>query len=529
MASIIMDIHENGAIDIQQLEKLSYIKSFHQTLFAEQENELLYVLGLFYKTKDPESFFEACYQVYADVIKNETQENFTPIQADILEHIKKHKFFSFSAPTSVGKSYLFRYLITNAKNDVVVVVPSRALITEYILEITRVVDKDVLVLQFIDDINKTNTNRRIFVVTPERARELFKLKNRFNIELFLFDEAQIAEEYMRGMLFDALVRRINTHFPDSKKIFAHPFIENPEAQFIKHNINTDTGKFLYNQQSVGKIYMSLKDDKLSYFSPFESEKLFDKIPETSDIIYEKLKTDGTTLLVYISKENIYNGSCLEKFKKYIELCPKIIDADALKIIEEFRDFIGAEENAPSVMIDMMKRGIVIHHGSIPLYGRLLIEKFVKLGFAKICFATSTLIQGINMPFDMVWIDKFQFNGSETDKVIGLKNLIGRAGRTSLNQSFDYGYVIIPDSHIKSFSERLKKIAKLNEESELNKKVETIEEDLQDVVEAIQKDTFNDEYMMPEIQIERMKNADIDADIQYILDNLLSNNLPLKWQ
>lgn len=83
----------------------------------------------------------------------------------------------------------------------------------------------------------------------------------------------------------------------------------------------------------------------------------------------------------------------------------------------------------------MKRGIVIHHGSIPLKARLIIEEFVNGHHAKICFSTSTLIQGINMPFDIVWINNFSFTGNEDQKTLNLKNLIGRAGRTTIEDDF----------------------------------------------------------------------------------------------
>lgn len=524
MTGIIMDIHSNGAIDPYKLEQLSYIKCFHPTVFTKYENELLYVLGLFYKTKPPKSFFESCYQIFADTIQEATNERFTPIQADILNHILEHKYFSFSAPTSVGKSHLFRHLIKTAKNDVVIIVPSRALIAEYLLEIVKIVGNDVLVLQFIDNINIRKTSRRVFVVTPERAREIFKWKNQFKIDVFLFDEAQITEEYMRGMLFDALVRRIDRHFPDSKKVFAHPFVENPEAQFIKHNINKDTSKHTYAQQTVGKIYLTTKDEKFAYFSPFETSP---KEIAPSDIVLEKLKENGATLLAYVSKASIYDGTCMKRFEKYIDLCAPITDKPALKIIEQLEEYIGASNSVQSIMITMMKRGIVIHHGSIPLYGRMLIERFVKGGYAKICFSTSTLIQGINMPFDIVWIDSFRFTGSDSDRNIALKNLIGRAGRTSASKSFDYGYVIISERNRPTFTKRLKSTANLSETSLLNEELNDIDTDLQDAVSAIKDDSFNDEYLLPEIQVERIKQADIDDSIKCILDNLMIENVPLK--
>ena len=95
-------------------------------------------------------------------------------------------------------------------------------------------------LQFVENINKAHTKRRIFVLTPERAGELFKYKDSFNIGLFLFDEAQISEENIRGIRFDALVDRINKNFPTAKKVFTHPFISNPDAQLIKHNFTKES-------------------------------------------------------------------------------------------------------------------------------------------------------------------------------------------------------------------------------------------------------------------------------------------------
>lgn len=524
VSDAILNIHRKGAVDPHVLEQLTYVKRFCPDLFAEYENELLYTLGLFYKTTDPTSFFEACYKIYADSIYEEKHEKFTPIQADIANHIKEHKYFSFSAPTSIGKSHLFRYLIQNAINDVVVIVPSRALIAEYLIEITKLVDKNVLVLQFIDDINKENIHRHVFVVTPERAREIFKYKDVFHIDLFLFDEAQITEEYTRGMLFDTLVRRIDKHFPEAKKVFAHPFIENPDAQFIKNSIVDDTYKSVYKQQAVGKIYLCTNNDRrFSYFSPFENDN---KAEIDTDIVLDNIQQHNKTLLIYTSKASIYNGNFLNKFSTYIDACPLITNPDALNIIHQIEEYVGVTNNTPSIMVDMMKRGIVIHHGSIPLYGRMLIEKFIKGGYAKICFATSTLIQGINMPFDMVWIDYFVFRGTESDKNIALKNLIGRAGRTSLTNEFDYGYVIIPDRNISTFITRFTETASLGTTSLLNEDIQNVTEDNKDLVEAIKEDTFNDDYLLPEVQLERIKHADVSDDIRYVLDVLFDENRPL---
>lgn len=525
LASILDDIHKNGPVNPAHFETLALIKKHAPDIFSQYEKKLMYLLGLFYKISEPKSLIEELYKVYADLIKDTYKENFTPIQANAYNQIEKNNVFSFSAPTSIGKSYLFRFLIKNYTKDIVIIVPSRALISEYIFETLNNVDNSVLVLQFVENINIEYTKRRIFVLTPERAIELFKYKNCFDIGLFLFDEAQISEENIRGMRFDALVNRIENNFPNAKKVFTHPFILNPEAQLSKHHFTCNASSQCYSQQSVGKIYITIDKNNFSYFSPFQEGKK-ERLVVSNDPVEEILKNNGT-LLVYTSKNSLYTEKYLSAFSKYINLCHPIDDPEALKIIKELEEFIGVSSEKNSLMINMMKKGIVVHHGSIPLHGRLLIEKFVNKKFAKICFSTSTLAQGVNMPFDVVWLDNFRFEGSEDTKNLSLKNLIGRAGRSSQTKdSFDYGYVIIKSTNIQKFCNRIKSHSSLKTTSQLSEPLSNIPKDLQDLAEAIKTNSFDDENQLPKSQLERINKAEIQDDISYILEHLFNQNILL---
>ncbi|MDH0355082.1 helicase-related protein [Morganella sp. GD04133] len=167
----------------------------------------------------------------------------------------------------------------------------------------------------------------------------------------------------------------------------------------------------------------------------------------------------------------------------------------------------------------MSKGIVIHHGSMPLKARLMVEEFIRKGYAKICFATSTLAQGINMPFDVVWIDNFN-----RMTPIVLKNLIGRAGRTTKAKGvFDYGYTIIKNENIDTFTTRFKEIIKLNETSRLDLDIHEINIDQQDLADSIKNETFNIELHLPESQIDRIKKSTINNEIKFILDNILKGS------
>lgn len=521
---ILFDFHKNGPVSNSHLETLSFLKKYNSESFKAYEGKLMFLMGLFYKTSEPNSFLEAIYNAYAKTIIEETGHNFTPVQADAYNSIKKYTNFSFSAPTSAGKSYLFQELIKETKGDIIIVLPSRALLSEYLIKVKKLVSNETLVLQFIEIVNTKRTRNRIYIITPERGEELFKNIANLNLELILLDEAQISEEGIRGMKFDSLVRRINKKLSNIKKVFTHPFVLNPDAQFKKHNITNSIDSENYNQKTVGKIYIENNKGMFTYFSPFD-DRVKEKIV-VGEIVKDIIVNNGTTL-IYISKAKIYDGTYIEEFSEYIELCPEITDAKSLFYIDKLEQFLGTKDDKEknSILIYLMKRGIVIHHGSIPLKARLIIEEFVNGRHAKICFSTSTLIQGINMPFDIVWVNNFSFTGNDDQKILSLKNLIGRAGRTTIEDDFfDYGYVIIESKNKKLFIERLNKESSLSNISNLDLNTDVNNEDFIDIVDAIKNDTFNSELHLTNLQIERINNSSIDDDVKFILDNFLNNEL-----
>ncbi len=523
IVNVLNIFHSNGPINPNLVELMTYIKIFNNNIFSAYERRLLYLMGMFYKVSKPRGVIEEVYSIFSEAIFDEIGSRYTPMQSEAYRSILNKKYFSFSAPTSSGKSYLFRDIIRTCENDIIIVVPSRALISEYIASILEIVDKNVLVLQFIENVNISKISRRIYVVTPERAIDLFGVVDELNVELILFDEAQISEEEVRGLKFDSFVRRSDRHLPTARKVFAHPFVNNPEAQLHKHGFEENSKASTYNQHTVGKVYIAKKDEQFEYFSPYDTEWTNLEVKIEEDIVETILKCNGT-VLIYISKAKILNGEYMEIFSKYIDVCERIVEPRALELVNDLKKYIGANEGEKqSHLIHMMERGIVVHHGSIPLKARLIIEEFVKLNFAKLCFATSTLNQGINMPFDIVWIDNFW-----RMEPLVLKNLIGRAGRSTMRKDiYDYGYVIVERSHRDTFMGRIGEVVEITEKSKLDEEALVGEEDLIDIVEAMKDDSFNDEYKLTDTQVERLRAENIQDYIKYILDNLLVDQTPIK--
>lgn len=519
-------IYDNGPVDGRTMEDLAFIKRYYPSLFHPYEKTLLFLMGLFYKTNSPDSLFTEALNIFREGIKDTYGKYYTPDQSIITKSIQESLYYSFSSPTSSGKSYLFRDLILNAKKDIVVIVPSRALISEYYLTLTTFVPKEVLILTFVDNINKAKTDRRVFILTPERARELFRYKAIFTIEMFLFDEAQLTDEDIRGLKFDALVRRIIREFPKAKKVFAHPFIKNPEAQFQKHSLIENCASNSFKEYSVGQLFYYREYNNYYLYSPYECVKSIIPVKQDNQIIANTI-TNGGTVLVYTAKTKIYKMEFLHDFGSLIDLLPNIIDHNALKIIDELRKYLGASKHGRrhSLLIDMMQKGIVLHHGSIPLKGRVLIEKFINCGYARLCFATATLLRGVNMPFDVVYIDNFR-NLSAID----FKNLIGRAGRTDSTDNLNIGSIICEKNKVKKLISRLHEECTLDDSNKLDNEVSSYYDDDKDLVEAIQKDEFLDDLNIPKIQYERINaQDDLPATIRELIDLLMPNGYPLSGE
>ena len=517
-------IYKIGPVKSTDYEILSYISIFHPDLIEQHIDDINLYLGLFYKEIITPKSLQGCIQkMFLECIAEHFGKAYTPVQTSILNNSEEKRIFSFSAPTSTGKSHVLFSIIENSDRDVVVVVPSRALINEYYLRLCEEIhDKSINILTFVDKINTAKCRRSIFVLTPERCKDLFRLKDQFSIDVILFDEAQLTDEKgKRGLYFDAIIRRCNRELPDSKIIFAHPFVTNPEAQISKNLLPTEQSiSKVYDQRNVGQIFVCEKPDgSFSYFGSDTNVFSVKQVACNYDPIESCIKDNGSVLF-YVSKNSIITNAYLNAFSKYIMLCSEIEDPELIEIIEELSDFTGggtvAYMNYYSQMLALLKRGIVIHHGSLPLRARMLVEKFTRKHFCRICFATSTLEQGINMPFDIVYIDRL-----ESQKYLAVKNLIGRAGRSSKDRKIDYGTVIIASTKVAKLRKLLTQTITLNMQSQFDDN-ERLDDDYNDFKDAILHETFSDQFNLTQNQIIKLSDNALNEILRCILDKFFNH-------
>lgn len=516
-------LHRQGPVSQALLEELSLIKHFHPNTFSAAEEKVIAAMGLFYKINDPTSLYAFLLKRMGSADIGARGQQFTPVQSSLLRALESNNFISISAPTSAGKSFSVRDFISTGTGDAVVVVPSRALIAEYMSAMRREFDGDrgVMISAFVDRVYTARALRRIFVLTPERARDLFSFADELDISVFFFDEAQISEEPTRGVIFDVLVRRIRKRFSEAKLIFAHPFIENPEAQLEKHRMD-GPGAYSrnYKQGSVGKIYlMRHANGKDFYFSPFAEDGHLVKNCVVFEGGFERFAfSPGHSILVYVSKNSIYSGKFLDGFSEWIDGFEGVQSVEGREIISRIEEIVGADDNTyRSRLVGLLKKGVVIHHGSVPLEVRFLLEDFVRLKLARVCFATSTLVQGVNMPFDIVWLGTMRISGDDhSERSLAFKNLIGRAGRLTATPEFDYGYVYtskpgllrdrIADEYFLSSDSRIDRVDQDDDSEEVS-----------ELLEAIREGSFDDDLNLPRSKIDRLSTAAVFDAIREVLD------------
>lgn len=100
-------IFKEGPVNSQDLEILSYISLFQPALITEYIDDIILYSGEFYKTLDAVKSLQAyVLLLFQNAIKEHCQKDFTPMQASIYSNEIENHVFSFSAPTSTGKSYV---------------------------------------------------------------------------------------------------------------------------------------------------------------------------------------------------------------------------------------------------------------------------------------------------------------------------------------------------------------------------------------------------------------------------------------
>ncbi|MCL8212896.1 hypothetical protein LD120_00352 [Mesoplasma sp. JKS002657] len=393
-------------------------------------------------------------------------------QKRIYDLLKINKLNVIEAPTSFGKSFLIRKFVVNEPGDFLIIVPTNALINEYINElkndIRKIDGKKELVTAYNDVLNLCDSRKsKIYVMTFEKAMLIKDSKiKKFN--KIIVDEAHesiVSPFSNRTFVENNFLRRIN----DSEKtIFFSPFIKDSseQTQFLKISY---TNQSFYDLENIGTNNIELRN-------LLSSEKI---IRINKEIFYDYVAKEKN--LIFSSKSNI--STVFDSFKSNVSIPSLNYKEDFyFKVLNEYID----DQLIPEQYLKYydLKRalndGFLLHHGDMNRTLRRMIENaFKESENFKYIVTSSTLGKGVNLKANNLFMYTFLTDGTGKSW-ISFKNIIGRVGRMNSpkESKFRFGKVFLIGNGNKKNKE--KNIVELEKfvNSSLEKKDEKIKKEVE---------------------------------------------------
>lgn len=410
-------------------------------------------LSLHHSLFTPATPFENAFEEYKKsllAIPFQTDTYFFKSQKKVYDSLQMNQF-SYSGPTSMGKSFIMRmYLKDQIANgfqlNFAIVVPTKALINEVS---SKIIDdlKDLLseknyrVVTACGALSLQQKHNFVLVLTPERLMYLLLDKPDFKIDYLFIDEAhKISSKDSRSPFYFKIVELLSNRENKPHFIFSSPNIPNPEVYLGLIGSGTGEHEKLatsYSPVSQIKYIIDLVNCEVKLHNDYCN----------SFIDVAKLKS-GASLSQVIhhigqeSKNIIYCSStakAIEYARKYADIIAKSSscknqDSELLSLSRDIKNQIHDDY----YLADLIANGVAYHIGYLPSDIRIRIEDLFRSGAIKTIFCTSTLIEGVNLPADNLFITSYK-NGISHMTSVDFKNLIGRVGRIEFNL---YGNVFL---------------------------------------------------------------------------------------
>lgn len=456
-----------------------------------------------------------------------TIDYFTDFQAQVYKHLSEGKSISYSAPTSAGKSFILGHYISKIFGDtedlcVVYVVPTRALINQVQLTLSnqfmRLAISDVAVftssLQVIEQ-GVGALRKKMFVLTQERLKNLlFETDSKEIINVLIVDEAQKIGEDARGILLEEVVATVIEQNPSVQLIFLSPFARNPRKlpEIFGVEETTEIESTALSPVSQNIFYVELNKDKADVYLAFPEKKerlllrTYNDVPNLSSGLRKKVWLASH----FHSESNIVYCNSPNECRKVAKLLAEEIENDYSKDkeISEAIQFIAGFIHPDYYLIDYLKKGIGYHYGKMPTLVRLLVEDLFKSKkLAYIC-CTSTLLEGVNLPAQNIFLYKPTKGISNPIDKLSFWNLAGRAGR--LLKDF-YGNIYCLN---------------VQEWSGYKPEIENIEHEIESAFETtiIEKHSVIIEYLKDLYEQEKLKGEAVEAVVtRFIIGELKEGN------
>jgi len=385
----------------------------NSTQKAKELAEDLFALDLTVYSKNF-SFNSIMYNAFAH---SEIDENISmhPEQIEILNQIKNNDALIISAPTSFGKTFcIFEYIAKNYPQNIVLIVPTLALVDEYLIKKYANVFSRYKIHTNINDETQYNFNlHNIFVLTHDRVVQETSYALIERIDLLVIDEVyKLEKDSANDRVLVLNLAYYHLAEKASKYILLAPFIKDIEDR-------SELAK-------KPRLYKS-------NYSPVVNEVIVNEIVRETDRnqecnrILSELGQDDKTLIYFPTVTGIY---------KYVN---EILDNEKdIEIndsnITQFIDWAKDEVHEKWYLIRALEKGYLVHNGQLPIGTRLFqMDLYEKSEEYNKMLCTSTLLEGVNTTAKNIIITKpSRSNPKELlpkpFTAFDFYNLVGRTGR-----------------------------------------------------------------------------------------------------
>lgn len=384
----------------------------HKTQYIEKNAEAIYALGLTMYS----SVFSLNSAIYNGFSLSELDERISLHleQIKVLEKIEKNRGLIFSAPTSFGKTFvIFEYIARFKPKNVVLVVPTLALIDEYkkkIINQYRNIFKQYKVYLSIDEDKEYNLEEyNLFLVTHDRVinesiHQIIK-----SIDFLVIDEVyKLQKDNKDDRVLILNLAYYNLVSISKKYVLLAPFIKG-----VNNLDKLDDKPYFY-----GTNYSPVVNEVIEI--PIIDDN--DRLNKAKSILKE---LEGNTLVYFPT---------VTELNKYIDGMADGEEEQALEanpILSEFITWAKNEIHEKWSVLKAMENGYLVHHGQLPLGIRMLeLDLFndtnEKFYYRMLC--TATLLEGVNTTAKNIIITKPARGAGNAFDAFDFYNLVGRTGR-----------------------------------------------------------------------------------------------------
>lgn len=383
-------------------------------------------------------------------IPGSEEEFFFRDQKLVFEQLKG-KYFSYSGPTSMGKSFVVQTFIKQQidnpeirKINYAILVPTKALINEVRSSLigslqTKLKELNYRIVTSAGDIVLKQNHHFIFVMTPERLHHMLIEHPEIRVDFLFIDEAhKISDRGGRASYYYKVLIQLDKQQSELPTIiFASPNIPNPEVYLsVIPRIQSREVKKLaskYTPVCQFKYFVDFCEGKAYRFNDYtKKESPFWEIPQEEGLV-ELVKRVGG------EQQNVVYCSSRSKVVNYaVEYAKDLDPIEGNEKLKALAQEIRNEVHGKCFLADLILKGVAYHVGYLPSNIRLRIERSFEDGDLRTIFCTSTLVEGVNLPADNLFITSYKDGLGNMDEV-KFRNLVGRVGRIKYNL---YGNAIL---------------------------------------------------------------------------------------